>query len=144
GRVAARDERLARCGDAAERFRGGSGGRDAGGVRRGPHQGEPAGGERTAEQGVPRPDEQPLLERRRVSDHDVQVAVRGGAQDLPRWGDHGGQGSGARPERLEHRERARLLYRVRGTESEGRGRGRAGAAGGGPGGNGGEAERDGT
>src|SRR5256885_43981 len=45
GRVAARDERPARCGDAAKRLRGGGGGRDAGrGGRRAHHRG-PAGRE---------------------------------------------------------------------------------------------------
>src|SRR5204862_6095572 len=96
----------------SERLRRGGSGRDAGRVGRGPHDGEAAGGEWTAQQGVSGPDEQSLFERWRVGDDDVQVAVGGRPQDLPRRRDHGREGRGAGPERVETGERAGLLDRV--------------------------------
>ena len=117
GRIAARHEPGARGGDAAERGGGGGGCGHTRGIRRRPDDREPARDERAAEHGEPGCDQQAPLQRRRMRDHDVEISVRRGAQDLSR-GRHDGREARARPERLEHGEDAGLLDGVGGAEPQ--------------------------
>jgi hypothetical protein len=72
------------------------------------HDRKPARDKRTTERHVSRIDQQPLFERRRMRDDDVQVAGGSGMQNRSRRRDNSERGN-RRMQRIEQRQRPRLL-----------------------------------
>ena len=77
-------------------------------IRRRPNNGKPAGDERTPERHAAWSDQQSLLEAGSMGDDDVEITGGRGMNDLSGRSNHDAH-SGHRMQRIEQRERARLI-----------------------------------